>query len=120
MATAKKAAKKATTKKVVKKRQDVDVSFTEDIPKIQREGFERRSKYDELLDTIYERAQDGKPSTAVLTFDSTGKATSRYTSVKEAVSKREDADQWTVAVRTHAEDDVRLYVKWSADAEDDE
>lgn len=100
----------------------LDVTFEEDIPKISREGGERRSKYDDLLDKVKERAtkEGTKNPVAVLKFDSTGKATSRYTSVKDAVSKREDADHWTVAVRTHEDNDIRLYIKWSEEAQEEE
>lgn len=95
----------------------VDVSFTEDIPKISREGSERKSKYDTLLDKVQERGEAGKPSTAVLPFDTTGKATSRYTSIKEAIGKRENANRFEVATRTLDENDIRVYVKFLTEEE---
>jgi hypothetical protein len=114
-------AKKAGTQKPAKKNSGLDVSFESDIPKISREGTERKSKYDTLLDKVRGVAEkDSDKCTAVLQFDASGKATSRYTSIKDAVAKREDADHWTVAVRTHADDDVRLYVKWNEDAQVEE
>jgi len=125
MAKAKATKKKATTKAQTKpepKADSLDVSFAEDIPKISREGAgNRKSKYDNLLDKVKGTAeQDESKSTAVMKFDKAGKATSRYTSIRDAVSKREDADHWTVAVRTFEEGDVRLYVKWNAEPQTDE
>lgn len=109
-------AKKKTTKKNKGLGQ---VTFADDIPKIEREVTKRKSKYDTLLEKIQEVAtKTPEKSVAVLKFDAQGKATSRYTSVKTAVEKREDAHQWTVAVRTHDEDDVRLYIKWDPEAEE--
>lgn len=97
----------------------LDVTFEEEIPSITREGGERRSKYDDLLDKIQERAQSNKKQkVATLKFDTQGKATSRYTSIKEAASKREDAAHWEVAVRTHGDDDVRVYIKWNEEPQE--
>lgn len=114
-------AKKATTTKS-KNDTTLDVSFEEDIPKISREGAgSRRSKYDDLLDKVREKAEkDATKSVAVLQFDSTGKATSRYTSIRDAASKREDAAHWTIATRSFDENDVRLYVKWNSEPQDTE
>jgi hypothetical protein len=102
----------------------MNVSFEADIPKIVREGSERKSKYDTLLDKVKAHATNPKTlenkRVAVLTFDGQGKATSRYTSIKEAVAKREDKDNWKVAVRTHAEDNYRLYIKWLNEVQETE
>ena len=118
-----KAKKKAATKKAAtKKTNDLNVNFAEDIPKISRDGAGNRgSKYNDLLDTVRERAESApdKPSVAVLTFTKQGEATSRYTSIKSAVDKREDTAHWEVAVRRHGDDDVRLYVKWNDEPQSD-
>jgi len=96
----------------------LDVTFEQDIPKIVRDGVERTSKYDKLLDSIKERAGKikGKNKVGVLTFDASGKATSRYTSLKTAVSKRDDAKEWKIAVRQAENEDgntvFNLYLKW--------
>lgn len=94
-----------------------NVNFEDDIPSISRQGGSRSSKYDTLLDKTKERAQKVKSKkVAFLTFESQGQATSRYTSIKSAVDKREDAAHWQIAVRNVETDDgteVRLYIKWN-------
>lgn len=98
----------------------MDVNFEDDIPTIKREGGKRGSKYGELLDKIRDRAQKVKSKkVAVMVFDTQGKATSRYTSIKDAVSKREDEAHWSVAVR-NVEGEFRLYIKWHDEPQADE
>lgn len=94
---------------------DTTVSFTNEIPKISRTGAGKRgSKYNDLLDGIRERAEgspDG-PTVAVVTLGSQSEATSRYTSVKGAAQKREDAERWTLAVRQQDEGKFGLFIKF--------
>src|SRR6056297_388955 len=93
-----------------------EIQFEQEIPSITREGAGRKrsSKYNDLLDALRERAESGEEaSVAVLSFDKASLATSRYTSIRDAASKREDALHWTVVTRTFSEDDVRVYVKWN-------
>jgi hypothetical protein len=96
---------------------DANVTFTNEIPKITREGSgPRKSKYNELLDAIRGRAESApdKPTVAVVTLDSQSEATSRYTSVKGAASKRDDADNWTLAVRQQDGGKFGLFIKFDA------
>ena len=97
-----------------------NVKFEQDIPSITREGAGRRgSKYNDLLDALRERAESGADkSVAALSFEKASLATSRYTSVRDAAAKREDAAHWEVVTRTFAEDDVRVYVKWHDEAQE--
>lgn len=93
---------------------DTTVSFEDEIPTITREGAGRRSsKYGELLDTIKEKAQGGGKPVAHMSFPKASLATSRYTSVRDAAAKREDADHWTVVTRTMGDEDFRVYIKWN-------
>lgn len=121
--TAKKStAKKSTTKRTAAKKStakkattNTDVTFTDDIPKVTREfGGNRRSKYDELLDTLVERYEDDKKATARMVFETVGQSTSRYQSIKGAIEKREDAHLFEVAQRTEGEDRV-VYTKYDAE-----
>lgn len=97
-----------------------NVKFEQDIPSITREGAGRRgSKYNELLDALKERAESGaENSVAVLSFEKASLATSRYTSIRDAAAKREDALHWEVVTRTFDENDVRVYVKWHDEAQE--
>lgn len=121
--TKKSTAKKAATKKAAPKKSTTngtDVTFTDDIPKVTREfGGNRRSKYDELLDTLVERSEAGKTATARMVFETVGQSTSRYQSIKGAIEKREDAHLFEVAQRTEGEDRV-VYTKYDPDAEEPE
>ena len=119
------AAKKKATKakaKPTKAPESQSVSFEDDIPSITREGGKRGSKYDTLLDQIRERAESepDKPAVASMTFDTQSKATSRYTSLRDAAAKREDAAHWTVATRRLDDEDIRVYVKWNAEPQVEE
>lgn len=89
----------------------MDVKFTDDIPKIEREGFTRSSKYNEILDAVVERA--GKA--AKLTVDTQGQASSRASSIKQA-SEKHDAQVngrglFVVATRSEGEE-FHVYVKF--------
>lgn len=92
----------------------MDVTFTDDIPKIERQGFERSSKYDELLNACVENA--GKA--AKITVDSQGAASSRATSIKNAASNHE-AEQngdgvFVVATRSgDSEDEYHIYTMFA-------
>lgn len=110
---------KAKATKAKAKDNGQDVTFTDDIPKVTREfGGSRTSKYDELLNTLVERAEAGESSTARMVFDSVGKATSRYQSIKTAIEKRDDdAFMFDVAQRTEGENERSVYVKYDPDAE---
>lgn len=100
------------------------VEFTDDIPKIERQGFERSSKYDELLDACVENA--GKA--AKMTVDSQGAASSRATSIKNAAeshsAEQNDEGVFIVATRSgEGEDEFNIYTKFvevGTEAYDDE
>lgn len=100
---------------------DLNVSFETDIPKIERQGGKRGSKYQDLLDQIKERAQKikGKNKVAVLSFDTQSEATSRYMSIRDAVKDREDWADWKVATRKAEDDDgnevINVYMEWNPD-----
>lgn len=88
---------------------DLPVTFTDEIPKIEREGFSRNSKYTPLLDACVER--EGKA--AKITVDSQGQASSRASSIREAAVKHpgetEGKGLFTVATRS-GEDESEFYV----------
>ena len=89
----------------------MDVKFTDDIPKIEREGFTRSSKYNEILDAVVERA--GKA--AKLTVETQGQASSRASSIKQAAEKHEAQANgqgiFIVATRSEGEE-FHVYVKF--------
>ena len=120
---AKRPAKKAATKKATKRAPSTTgVSFEESIPTIKREGGTRRSKYDDLLNKIKEKAQSGtSKSVAVMSFETQSEVTGRYTSVKQAAKRRDDADHWTIVTR-NVDGEFRLYLEWNDEAQtsDDE
>lgn len=85
---------------------DIDVQFTDDIPKIERTGFgERSSKYDDLLNACI----NNELRAAKIDVDSQGAASSRATSIKTAASKHEaeqnDEGVFIVATRSGEEED---------------
>lgn len=85
---------------------DIDVTFTDDIPKIERTGFgERSSKYDDLLNACV----NNPLKAAKIDVDSQGAASSRATSIKTAASKHEaevnDDGVFIVATRSGDEED---------------
>lgn len=89
------------------------VEFTDDIPKIERQGFERSSKYDELLDACVQNA--GKA--ARITVDSQGAASSRATSIKNAAESHEaetnESGVFIVATRSgEGEDEYHVFTKF--------
>lgn len=98
---------------------DLNVSFEQDIPKIERQGAKRASKYQDLLDQVKERAQKikGKNKVAVLSFDTQSEATSRYMSIRDAVKDREDWADWKVASRKTEDDEgnevINVYMEWN-------
>lgn len=98
----------------------MDVTFTDDIPKIEREGFSRTSKYTPLLDKVEEKA--GKA--AVLTVETQGQASSRASSIKTAAENheavREGRGLFKVATRSTEEDDeFHVYVKFVSKDDDE-
>lgn len=139
MATTKKAAKKSTTRKATATKSrtatkkttakkatasKTDVTFTDDIPKVTRDGGGTRgSKYDDLLDMLVKRHDEGKTATARMAFDTVGSSTSRYQSIKTAIEKREDAHLFDVAQRNESTEDEEVravYVKYDPEAEEPE
>ena len=115
---AKRPAKKAATKQAKKVAPSTtEVSFEEAIPTIKREGGTRKSKYDDLLNKIKEKAQTGtSKSVATMSFETQSEVTGRYTSVKQAAKRRDDADHWTVVTR-NVDGEFRLYVAWNDEAQ---
>lgn len=105
---------------------DLNVTFETDIPKIERQGTQRASKYQSLLDGIQERAQKikGKNKVAVISFDTQSEATSRYMSVRDAVKQREDWAEWKVATRKADDDNgnevINLYIEWNPEKYEEE
>lgn len=98
----------------------MDVTFTDDIPKIERQGFERSSKYDELLNACVENA--GKA--AKMTVDSQGAASSRATSIKNAASnheaERNDEGVFVVATRSgDSDDEYHIYTMFAPSGSDE-
>jgi len=99
---------------------DIDVTFTDDIPKIEREGGgPRKSKYKEILDACVERA--GKA--AKFTVDTQGQASSRASSIRTAADKHpaqvEDQGVFIVATRSVSENEFDVYVKFAEKNSDD-
>lgn len=97
---------------------DLDVTFTDDIPKIEREGFTRDSKYNQLLDACVERP--GKA--AKLTVESQGQASSRASSIRDAATKH-DAETdgrgvFVVATRSNGES-FDVYTKFAETGTED-
>jgi len=92
---------------------DLDVTFTDDIPKIEREGFTRNSKYNELLDACVQHS--GKA--AKLTVTSQGQASSRASSIRDAATKHsgetEDNGLFVVATRSSGEGVFDVYTKFA-------
>lgn len=91
----------------------LDVKFTDDIPKISREGFNRKSKYDPILDACVERV--GKA--AHITVETQGQASSRASSIKAAAETHqavtEGKGHFTVATRSgENEDEYHVFVKY--------
>lgn len=92
----------------------MDVTFTDDIPKIEREGFTRESKYTPLLDECVKRP--GKA--ARLTVETQGQASSRASSIKDAASKHDVVTSKTghfeVATRSGDEEgEYHVFVKYN-------
>lgn len=92
----------------------MDVTFTDDIPKIERQGFERSSKYDELLEACVQN----ELRAAKMTVDSQGAASSRATSIKNAASSHEaeknDEGVFVVATRSgDSEDEYHIYTMFA-------
>lgn len=122
MAT-KKATKSKSTTKTTKAKAKVtrpngqEVTFTSAIPKVTRQGSgNRQSKYDELLNDLVERHENDQSATARVEFDTVGKATSRYQSIKSAIEKRdEDSHLFVVAQRDESDEDAErraVYVQY--------
>lgn len=99
---------------------ELPVTFTDEIPKIEREGFSRNSKYTPLLDACVERV--GKA--AKVTVESQGAASSRASSIREAAGKHpaeaEGKGNFTVATRSgESDNEFHVYVQFNAaDTED--
>lgn len=92
----------------------MDVTFTDDIPKIERQGQSRSSKYDELLNACVENA--GKA--AKMEVDSQGAASSRATSIKSAAENHEaeknDDGVFIVATRSgDGEDEFYIFTMFA-------
>ena len=93
---------------------ELPVVFTDEIPKIEREGFSRNSKYTPLLDACVER--EGKA--AKVTVESQGAASSRASSIREAALKHpgetEGKGLFTVATRSgDSDNEFHVYVQFS-------
>lgn len=100
---------------------DIDVTFTDDIPKIEREGFSRKSKYRPVLDACVERP--GKA--ARMEVDTQGQASSRASSIKAAADKHEKVKSgeghFKVATRSgDGEDEFYVFVKYVEGPEPEE
>lgn len=92
----------------------MDVQFTDDIPRIERQGQSRSSKYDDLLAACVENA--GKA--AKITVDKQGAASSRATSIKNAAASHEaeqnDDGVFIVATRSgESEDEFHIYTMFA-------
>lgn len=96
---------------------DLDVTFADDIPSIQREGGSRKSKYRPLVDACVERP--GKA--ARLVVDSQGQASSRASSIRTAAENHPNTKSgeghFEVATRSGQNDDgdteFYVYVKYN-------
>lgn len=100
------------------KKASMNVTFTDDIPKIEREGFSRKSKYTPLLDACVERS----PKAARIDVDSQGQASSRASSIKQAAGNHpaEKDDQGIFIVATRSDDDAfQVYVKFAENGSDE-
>lgn len=97
---------------------DVKVSWSDDIPKISREGRSRKSKYDDLIEACV-----GNPGKAAkIQVDSQGMASSRASSIKTAASKHENVasgdGHFKVVTRSgEGEDEFYVYVQYNEGAE---
>lgn len=92
----------------------MDVQFTDDIPKIERQGQSRSSKYDDLLAACVENA--GKA--AKITVEKQGAASSRATSIKNAAASHEaeknDDGVFIVATRSgEGEEEFHIYTMFA-------
>ena|SRR6056297_3547257 len=92
---------------------EIPVTFTEDIPKIERVGAGRRSsKYDDLLEACVQNV--GKA--AKITVDKQGQASSRASSIRTAAERHEaevNGDGvFIVATRSGGENEFFVYVKY--------
>lgn len=100
---------------------DLNISFETEIPKIERQGTVRKSKYNDLLDQIKERAQKikGKNKVASIDFTTQSEATSRYMSIRDAVKNREDWAEWKVASRKREDEEgneiITVFMEWNPD-----
>lgn len=91
----------------------LDVTFTDEIPKIEREGFTRESKYTPLLDACAERP--GKAGR--LTVETQGQASSRASSIKDAADKHDKVTSgeghFVVATRSgDSENEYNVFVQY--------
>lgn len=100
---------------------DLQVQFTDDIPKIEREGAgQRSSKYDELLEACVKN----KGKAAKIQVDSQGQASSRSSSIRTA-AERHSAEKngegaFIVATRSgEADDEFYVFTKY-VDAKSEE
>lgn len=88
---------------------EIQATFTDEIPRIEREGFRRGSKYTPLLDECVKRP--GKA--ARITVDAQGKASSRASSIREAADKHpatvEGQGYFRVATRSGEEDGQEVF-----------
>ena len=92
------------------------VTFTDEIPKIEREGGKRRSKYADLIEACVERP--GKA--ARMTLESQGKASARASSIRTAADKhphtKSGEGHFTVATRSgqyeDGETEYYVYVQY--------
>lgn len=93
---------------------DLQVQFTDDIPKIEREGAGKRSsKYDELLEACVQNA--GKA--AKIQVESQGQASSRASSIRTAAERHPNEQNgdgvFIVATRSgDGEDEFYVYTKY--------
>jgi hypothetical protein len=92
---------------------DIDVTFTDDIPKIEREGFTRKSKYAPILDACIERP--GKAAKMIV--ETQGQASSRASSIKSAAENHDNVTSgeghFVVATRSgDEEDEYNVFVKY--------
>lgn len=100
---------------------DVSVTFTDDIPKIERTGGSRKSKYDELIEACVENA--GKA--ARIEVDSQGQASSRASSIRTAAERHPNVKSgeghFKVATRSgEGEDEFYVYVQYNEGPEEEE
>jgi hypothetical protein len=99
--------------------EEIAVTFTDEIPKIEREGGKRESKYTPILDKVVENA----PKAAKLTLDTQGAASSRATSLREA-SLKHPAEAtgkgvFVVATRSREDDQFDVYIQFAAPGTDE-